>query len=267
MTVPAADAPLLAYDDTADRVPVLWIHGYPLSGLLWGIQTADLADVARQITPDLRGCGRTPPTPPPYSMELYADDCMRLLDHLDIPGPVIIGGLSMGGYVALEICRRHPERVAGLILAATRAGADSDEARAARDQAAETARREGVASVVEGMVPKLFAPRNLVAQAELVDFVRAMMLETSLDGLVGALAAMRDRPDSTGDLPGFDVPALVLHGAEDQLIAAAEAEATADALPDAELVVIPEAGHLPNLEQPDAFNDAVRAYLDGFYEA
>lgn len=266
MTDRRDDAPLLAYDDTAHRVPVLWIHGYPLSGALWGIQTADLADIARQITPDLRGHGRSAATPPPYAMAQLADDCIGVLDHLEIPGPVVVGGLSMGGYVAFEICRRHPGRVAGLILAATRAGADSDEARSARDQAAETARSEGVATVVDGMLPKLFAPENLVAQAELVDAVRAMMLETSVDGMVGALAAMRDRPDSTADLPGFDVPALVLHGAEDQLIPVAEAEAMAGALPDAELSVIPDAGHLPNLERPEEFNEAVREFLEGYYE-
>ncbi|HPF34388.1 MAG TPA: alpha/beta fold hydrolase [Candidatus Krumholzibacteria bacterium] len=261
-----ADAPLLAYDDSADRVPVLWIHGYPLSSLLWGIQSVELADIARQIAPDLRGHGRTAPTPPPCTVAQYADDCIRVLDHAGVTGPVVVGGLSMGGYVALEIGRRHPERVAGLILAATRAGADSAEGRAGRDQAAQTARTDGVAAVVEGMLPKLFAPANLEAQPELVDFVRAMMLETTLDGMVGALAAMRDRPDSVDDLPGFDVPALVIHGAEDRLIPVAEAELTASRLPDAQLVVIPGAGHLPNLEQPEAFNAAVRTFLESFYE-
>lgn len=257
---------LLSFGDSADRVPLLWIHGYPLSGLLWEFQITDLADIARQITPDLRGHGRTPPTPPPYGMATFADDCIRLLDHVGLEGPVVIGGLSMGGYVAMEIGRRHPERVAGLILAATRAGADSAEARAARDQAAATAAERGVEPVVDAMLPKLLAPGAAAAQPDLAAFVREMMLETSVEGMVGALAAMRDRPDSTPDLAGFDVPALVLHGAEDQLIPVAEAELLAEGLPDAELMIIPGAGHLPNLEQPDVFNDAVRGYLERFYE-
>lgn len=260
------DALLMAYEDSADRVPVLWIHGYPLSALLWEFQVTELADIARQITPDLRGHGRTDPTPPPYGMGQFADDCMHLLDHLGFEGPVVIGGLSMGGYVALDICRRYPDRVAGLILSSTRAGADSAEGKAGRDAAAAAAREKGVAAIVEGMLPKLLAPGTVAEQPELVDFVREMMLETSVDGVVGALAAMRDRVDSTGDLAGFDVPALVLHGAEDALIPVSEAELLAGSLPDAELVIIPEAGHLPNLEQPDAFNDAVRLFLERYYE-
>jgi pimeloyl-ACP methyl ester carboxylesterase len=260
------DAVMMSFEDSADRVPVLWIHGYPLSALLWEFQVTDLADIARQITPDLRGHGQTEPAPPPYSMELLADDCVRLLDHLGFAGPVVVGGLSMGGYVALELCRRHPERVGGLILAATRAGADSAEGKVGRDQAAETAKTRGVAAVVEAMLPRLLAPATYAEQPDLVEYVREMMLETSVEGVVGALAAMRDRVDSTGDLPEFDMPALVIHGAEDQLIPVTEAESLAAALPDAELVIIPGAGHLPNLEQPDAFNDVVRGFLESFYD-
>ena len=260
------EALLMSYEDSADRVPVLWIHGYPLSSLLWEFQVTELADIARQLTPDLRGHGRTEATAPPYDMALFADDCVRLLDHLGIEGPVVVGGLSMGGYVALELCRRHPERVAGLILAATRAGADSEAGKAGRDQAAGTAKDQGVEAIVEGMLPKLLAPGAVAEQPELVDYVRKMMLETSVEGVVGALAAMRDRADSTSDLPEIDVPALVIHGAEDQLIPIAEAELLAGSLPDAELVIVPGAGHLPNMEQPDVFNDAVRGFLERYYE-
>ena len=172
----------------------------------------------------------------------------------------------MGGYVAFEFCRQYPERVAGLILAATRAGADSAEVKDARDKAAGVAIAEGTVAIAEGMLPKLLAPGNYKAQPDLVDFVREMMQETSEDGVVGALTAMRDRPDSTPDLPALDVPVLILHGQEDQLIPLAEAEAMAAALPKAKLVVVPGAGHLPNLEQPEIFNDAVREFLEIFYE-
>ncbi|MBU8871267.1 MAG: alpha/beta hydrolase [Gemmatimonadales bacterium] len=259
------DALLMSHQDSADRVPVLWIHGYPLSSLLWELQISDLADIARQITPDLRGHGQTPSTAAPYSMEMLANDCVRLLDHLGFVGPVVIGGLSMGGYVALEICRRHPDRVAGLILASTRAGADSAEGKAGRDTAAAVATGTGVEAIVEGMLPKLLAPKTYDEQPDLVDFVREMMMETSVDGVVGALAAMRDRVDSTPGLPNLQIPTLVIHGAEDQLIPVGEAESMAAALPDAELVVVPGAGHLPNLEQPEVFGDAVRGFLEGFY--
>lgn len=260
------DALVMSYQDSAARVPTLWIHGYPLSSLMWELQVMDLADITRQITPDLRGHGQTEATTPPYSMQILADDCVRLLDQLGFDDPVVIGGLSMGGYVALEICRRYPERVSGLILAATRAGADSDEVKAGRDAAAALAVESGVEAIVEGILPRMLAPHNYDAQPVLVEFLKDMMMETSVEGIVGALEAMRDRADSTPDLPGLDIPALVIHGADDQLIPVTEAEAMAAALPEAKLVVIPGAGHLPNLEQPEAFDDAVREFLEGFYE-
>ena len=256
----------MAFEDSCDRVPVLLIHGFPLSNMLWDPQIADLSDIARMIAPDLRGHGMSDATEPPYTMKLYSEDCAALLDQLGMTGPIVVAGLSMGGYIALDFCRRFPERVGGLILAATRAGADSDEAKKSRDAAAGVAIAEGTPIIADGMLPKLLAKENYKAQPELVEFVYDMMLETSEDGIVGALAAMRDRPDSTDDLPGLDIPTLVIHGADDQLIPVSEAEATAAAMPRAKLVIVPDAGHLPNLEQPDFFNDAVRDFLETFYE-
>lgn len=256
---------LMSYEDSCDRVPVLWIHGFPLSNQLWDYQIDDLADVARQIAPDLRGFGGSEATEPPCSLETYSADCSRLLDHLGFRGPVVVGGLSMGGYIALDFYRRYPERVAGLILAATRAGADSAEAQAGRDQAAALAGAEGVGPIAEGMLPKLFAPSTLPEQPELVAFVREMMLSASVKGVQGALAAMRDRPDSTLLLTTIDVPTLIIHGQDDQLIPVAEAKAAGKAVPEAKLVILPASGHLPNLEQPEEFNDAVRAFLEQFY--
>jgi pimeloyl-ACP methyl ester carboxylesterase len=256
----------MAYEDSADRVPVLLIHGYPLNNTLWDLQVGDLCDIARVITPDLRGHGLSDPVEPPYTIGDLADDCARTLDDLGLTGPVVVGGLSMGGYVAFEFCRRHPARVAGLILAATRAGADSDEAKKKRDAAAETARKDGVEAIAEAMLPKLLAPAAYEAEPDLAGFVKRMMLETTVEGIVGALGAMRDRPDSTPDLENLDVPTLIIHGADDQLIPRTEAEAMAQALPDATLAIAAGAGHLPNLEQPEFFNDTLRDFLEGFYE-
>ena len=260
-----SDAYRMAYEDTADRVPVLLIHGYPLNNTMWDLQVCDLCDVARIITPDLRGFGQSDPAPVPAGVGTYADDCAALLDDLGLTGPVVVGGLSMGGYVVFEFCRRYPERVAGLILAATRAGADSEDARKARDAAADTARANGVEAIAAGMLPKLLAPDTYEAAPELAAFVERMMRESSVAGVVGALAAVRDRPDSTPDLAELDVPALVIHGAEDQLIPRSEAEAMAAALPDVTFAVADGAGHLPNLEQPEFYSDTVREFLEGFY--
>ena len=257
---------LMTFEDSNDRVPVLLIHGFPLNNYLWDLQLDELAGIARLVTPDLRGHGATPPTEPPYSLEMFGDDCVALLDHLGLTEPVVVAGLSMGGYIALDLARRHPERVSGLILAATRAGADSEEAKAGRDDMARLVRKEGVAAVADRMLPKLLAPDSYRELPDLVEFVRDIMLATSEEGVVGALAAMRDRPDSTPLLSQIQVPTLVVHGQEDQLIPADEARATAAALPHGELVLIPEAGHLPNLEQPGLFNETVRIFLERFYQ-
>lgn len=252
----------MAYIDTCDQLTVLCIHGYPLNSAMWEPQMEDLAGTVRVIAPDLRGHGRSEPMPGPYSMSLLADDCLGLLDYLGIENPVVVCGLSMGGYVAFEFFRRYPERVAGLILVSTKAKPDTPEGKAARDAAIAKAKKEGVAAVAADMLPKLLASQAYDEDSELVEFVQEMMEDTSLEGMVGALQAMKDRPDSTPTLAAIDVPTLIIHGADDQLIPLSEARAMQAAIKGSELVVIPEAGHLPNLEQIDLFSDAVLDFLD-----
>jgi 3-oxoadipate enol-lactonase len=253
---------IMAFQDSCDKPTLLLIHGFPLNSSMWSPQLDDLANFVRVIAPDLRGHGQSDAIAGPYSMELLADDCADLLAHLNVATPFVVCGLSMGGYIALEFYRRYGEHVAGLILTATRAGADSAEGKANRDKMAEMAKREGVTAVADAMLPKLLSPANFADDKELVEFARQMMEGASLEGVVGALAAMRDRPDSTPTLPTIDVPVLIIHGADDQLIPVSEAEAMAKAVPDGRLLIIPHAGHLPNLEQPDAFNDAVIDFLE-----
>lgn len=256
----------MSYIDSCDRIPLLLIHGFPFNSSMWEPQLEDVGEMARIIAPDLRGFGRTDATPAPYNVGLFAEDCVNLLTYLGIDGPVVVGGLSMGGYVAFEFYRRYPERVAGLILAATRAGADSAEGKAGRDKAVETARNQGAAATASGMLPKLLAPQNYDDQPDVVEFVQEMMESASVEGIVGALMAMKERPDSTPTLPEIEVPTLIIHGAKDQLIPLSEAEAMHQAISGAELVIVPDAGHLPNLEQPELFNDAVMDFLEMFYE-
>jgi len=253
---------IMAFQDSCDKPTLLLIHGFPLNSSMWSPQLDDLANFVRVIAPDLRGHGQSDPIAGQYSVELLADDCADLLAHLNVATPFVVCGLSMGGYIALEFFRRYHEYVAGLILTATRAGADTDEGKANRDKMAEMAKQKGVTAVVDAMLPKMLSPENYAHDPELVAFARHMMEMTSLEGVIGALAAMRDRPDSMPDLPDIDVPVLVIHGADDQLIPVTEAEAMAETVPDGRLVIIPNAGHLPNLEQPDAFNDAVIDFLE-----
>ena len=253
----------MAFIDSCDRLSMLLIHGFPLNSTMWSIQLDDLNNYARIIAPDLRGHGNSDPVPGPYAMSQFADDCADLMEYLAVATPFVVGGLSMGGYVAFEFYRRYPELVAGLILTATKAAPDSAEAKANRDAAAANVIKNGVTDLVEGMLPKLFSPTTWKNDPELVSFVRDMLMKTSVEGAVGALLAMKERPDSTATLAEIRVPTLIIHGADDQIIPLAEAQAMHKAIKGSKLVVIEDAGHLPNLEQPDEFNDAVIDFLEG----
>jgi pimeloyl-ACP methyl ester carboxylesterase len=196
-------------------------------------------------------------------METYAADLAALLDLLGVDDVVLVG-LSMGGYIAFEFLRRWRQRVRGLVLLDTRAEADTPDGKKNRDAAAATAREQGAEAIAEAMLPKVLGASTLAGAPATVERVRAMMAATPVAGIVGALGAMRDRPDSTPMLPGLaGVPTLVIVGDEDELTPPAQARAMADAIPGASLVVIRSAGHLPTIERPAETTDALLAFLDG----
>jgi len=255
---------VLAYDESGSGRPLLLVHGYPLNRHMWQPQVATLGDASRVIAPDLRGHGESGAPDAPHTVDRLADDLAELLDGLGVTQPVVVGGLSMGGYVALAFYRRHTARVAGLILAATRAGADSDAGKANRDKAIALAREKGVDAIADSMLPKMLAPATYESRPALVHQVRQIMTSTPLNGVVGDLSAMRDRPDSTELLGGILQPVLVIHGQDDQLIPPTEAEAAFARLPHGRLALIPGAGHLLNLDQPEAFDAEVRTFLRSF---
>ncbi len=167
----------------------------------------------------------------------------------------------MGGYVALELFRRHPQRVSGLVLADTRAGADDDEGRENRLRTAQTARTSGAEPIADAMLPVLLAASTRSERPEVAGRVQEMILATPPATLVAALAGMAARHDATGDLPSITVPTLVIAGEHDALTPPDEARAMADAIPDAVFRAIPGAGHVSNLENPDAFNEALGRFL------
>jgi YbgC/YbaW family acyl-CoA thioester hydrolase len=247
----------LAVDARGDGPAVLFIHGYPLDHTIWSPQLEAL-DGWRRIAPDLRGMGQSDAPDLGYSMATYASDLAALLDTLGVERAVLCG-LSMGGYVAFEFLRRWRERVSGLVLIATRAGPDTAEGKRARDAAAAQAREGGAGVIAEAMLPKMLArgaPGALVAR------VRALMGATPVPGIVGALGAMRDRPESMSLLPTLaGLPALVIAGGSDQLMPVSEMSAMAAAIPGARLVVAPGAGHLPTLETPSVVTDALRTFM------
>lgn len=249
----------IAYDDVGAGLSVVLLHGFPHDRSLWAPQRNALVDRARCITPDLRGFGQTPAAPP-FTIERYADDVACLLDALHVERAVI-GGLSMGGYVALAFWRRHRARVRALILADTRATADDDAARAKRRELIAVARADGSAAVAERAIVGMVGKRTRERSPALVEAVRDMLAAAPVEGVVGALEAMMARPDSTPLLATIDVPTLVVVGDEDVLAPEREARAMQSAIRGSRLEVIAGAGHLSNLERPAAFNHVLAEFL------
>jgi 3-oxoadipate enol-lactonase len=254
----------ISYVDRGAGLPILFVHGFPLDSTLWQPQLDALSDEYRVIVPDLRGFGGSTPSLA-MTMEQYADDLRALLDELSI-NEVVLAGLSMGGYIAFAFYRKYSGRVRGLVLVDTRPQADSDEARANRAVTAERVTEHGVAALADGMLEKLLSPATFKDQPDLVRTVRAMMSRQSVSGTLAALYGMAERPDSRPMLGEISVPTLVVVGADDMLTPVADAELMVDAIPGSDLVVIPDAGHLSNLEQPQVFNQALREFLAGQVE-
>ena len=252
---------MVSYDENGSGVPLVLIHGYPLNRMIWEAQWEGLNKQARVLAPDLRGFGGSEMVAGTTTIETYADDVHELLRAMAIEQPAVIAGLSMGGYVALAYARKYGAHVAGLILANTKATPDSEEGKAGRNKNIAVAQEQGAGAIAEGMLPKLFAPKTYTANGELVEQVKRIMASSTVPGIVGALGAMRDRPDALDVLSTANVPTLILAGADDALMPMAEQEKMKQAAPNSTLVVIPDAGHLSPMEQPDAFNHAVAEFL------
>jgi 3-oxoadipate enol-lactonase len=249
----------LAHADVGHGLPVVLLHAFPLNRSMWEPQIAALFGECRCVVPDLRGFGDSP-TSGPYSMDILADDVIVLLDALQIERAVI-GGLSMGGYVAFNIFRRYRRRVRALLLADTRATADSTEARHKRDDLIAVARAEGAGAIAERQITGLIGKSTREKQPELVDRIRAGMARESADGMVGALQAMKERVDSSDLLASIDVPTLVVVGEEDVITPVKEARAMHAAIAGSRLEIIPGAGHLSNMERPAAFNAGLSDFV------
>jgi pimeloyl-ACP methyl ester carboxylesterase len=246
----------MRYMDVGTGTPVVLLHAFPLDSRMWDAARSALAARARLITPDQRGFGGTPLSGAP-DLALAAADVVALLDRLDLRD-VVLGGCSMGGYVAMAVLRAAPERVAGLVLVDTKATADTDAARENRRAVAARAEAEGVAFLAESTPGTLLGPSP---SADVVRTVRELVAAQSPAAVAWAQRAMAARPDSTDTLRGLDVPALVLRGVEDGVVTAADAAHLLGLLPRAELVELPDVGHLPPLEAPDEFAAAVLSWL------
>lgn len=244
-----------------ERIPLLLLHGFPLDGTIWTPQVEGLADRATVIAPDLPGFGTAPAVQAgPLTMEALADAAVAELDARGIDRAVV-GGLSMGGYVAMACWARHPERVRGLLLCNTRANADKPEGKAAREETARTALEKGVALIARAMVPKLLAPATLRQRPELGRWLEAQIARQPAATVAAAARGMALRPDRLADLPGITAPTLIITGDRDELMPLPTSLAMQERIPDSSLAVIPGAAHLPNVERPDLFNAIVHAFL------
>lgn len=264
-TVPIPDGGL-ATIDRGDGMPVLLVHGFPLDHTMWDRQIEALARNYRVIAPDLRGFGRSSAGGEMTTMEQFADDLAAILDALNVEVPVVLCGLSMGGYIAFQFWRRHSARLRALALCDTRAIADTAEGAAARLTMAERVLRDGPGFVADMMLPKLFTVESRTPERDYLESTRRVILSTDPRGIAAAARGMAQRPDFTGRLGHISVPTLVLVGSEDALSAPEEMRAIAAAIPGSRFIEIAGAGHMSPLEKPDEVTEALAEFLNAVWE-
>ncbi|MEU2063732.1 alpha/beta hydrolase [Streptomyces sp. NPDC013455] len=253
--------PFLAFEDkdpgVTSRVPLVLVHGHPFDRTMWHPQLAEFSAGRRVIAPDLRGYGASPVTPGSVPLSRHAQDIAGLLDQLGVDG-FVLAGLSMGGQIVMECAARFGDRIRGLVLADTFPAAETPEGRRSRNAMADRLLAEGMRGYADEVLEKMVAP---YADPEVKAHVHAMMTAASPEGAAAALRGRAERPDYRELLTRVAVPALVVVGADDTYTPVADAEAMHAALPDSTLHVIAGAAHLPNLERPEEFNQALGAFL------
>lgn len=249
----------LHYEERGEGTPFVLLHGFPFSSESFWPQLDSPPGGFRLLVPDHRGFGKSAPGDGVTTMEAMADDALALLDALSIP-QAIIGGVSMGGYVAIALTRRDPGRVKALVLIDTQSSADDDAGKARREAVAQEVEAKGLGPLAETMLPKLLAPD---APADVKTRVDQMMRAQSPAATAAASRGMALRTDGRDILSRFGGPCLVVVGELDAITPVEKAKAMAALMPQATVSVIPGAGHLPNLERPDEFHKAVGAFLEG----
>jgi len=235
---------------------IVLVHAFPFNSEMWKHQVESLAGTMYVITYDLPGFGNNSARPVFTDMEQCADQLIGILDEEQISS-CILAGCSMGGYIAMAVLRKFPERLRGLILANTRAGADSEEARQNRLRQSHEVRGNGMNPLIEEMLPKLISENSRTPKAGLEQEVRSMMESSSPEGTIGMLNAMSSRVDSSDTLSSARIPACVIVGQNDVLTPPQEARILSDLLPDSELHIVSGSGHLTNMENPEVFNSIV----------
>lgn len=249
------------YRDEGEGLPVIFIHAFPLNQTMWDEQVAAVKNYCRAITLDLRGFGGSDVPDGPYFMDQMASDIRALMSALEIESAIIVG-LSMGGYVSLALYRNYPEAVRALVLADTRASADTHEGRERRKKSAHKAEHEGAKAIADDVIPSLLSRSAVETRPDIVERVRAMVEANSPQGIAAAQRGMAERRDSTYILAAIDFPTLIIVGSEDGLTPVAEAEAIRDGIHGSDMRVIEGAGHLSNLEKPHEFNTILAEFIE-----
>lgn len=253
--------------DEGAGAPVLLVHGFPLDHTMWLAQIHDLAKDYRVIAPDLQGFGNSDVVADSVTMEQFADDLDALLTVLDVQQPVTLCGLSMGGYIAWQFARKFPQRLRSLILCDTRADADSAEGIEARNKLARLVQEKGSTVAANALLPKLFAPQTAQDNPAVIESTQQVILGTTPRGIAAGLSGMAQRPDVTDWLPSIAVPTLVLVGEHDLISPPETMHAIAERIPGSVYHVVPNAGHMAPLENPENVNAAIRQFLLGVHPA
>ena len=247
------------YEESGRGLPLVLLHGFPLDNRIWRKQREALADSFHVITPDLRGFGKSQSNES-FTMKSLADDVHAFLAEIGAL-PCVLGGLSMGGYVALEYVKKYPTDLRGLVLIDTRAEGDSAEGKQARMKMADLAKEKGSPAVAEQMMPKMLAADSLKGKDDVVRELKQIMESCPATTIVNALMAMRDRADHAENLASIAVPTLIIVGEQDAITPPAMSQKMQEAIANSQLVTIPGAGHMTPMEQPDAVNEAIHAFI------
>lgn len=243
-----------------DAETILFIHGFPLNKSMWTHQFEFFMRDFRMIAPDMRGHGETDEGDKPFSISLFGDDLIRFMDGLQLE-KVILCGLSMGGYIALNVVSRFPERFSALILTDTSCRADTPEAREKRMQTILDIEKNGLEKYAEESLKRLFSPESLAFKTEETEAVRQMILNTPTSSIFNSLKALASREESCSKLSGINIPSLIITGQSDIITPPEIAEFMHQHLPDSRLHILEDAGHMSNMENPEGFNEQLWMFL------
>lgn len=252
----------IAVIDHGQGHPVLFVHGFPLDHSMWKHQITELAATYRVLAVDLPGFGASQPLESPVSISDFADALAAMLDQLQIDQPITFCGLSMGGYIGWQFLKRHPEKVHSLIACDTRAANDDDRTARGRRLMAQQVIKDGSDSIAPGMAKKVCGQTTWETRPDVIDHVASMIQSTDPQSIAAGQLAMAGREDATPLLETITVPSLCVVGLEDKITPPSEMKTMSDRVQGSRLVEIPHAGHLAPLENPTAFNMALRSFLE-----